>query len=203
MPMTENKSGLINISLGSTYKELSNAFSIVHFILHASEGKTFELVRDSNKMPLQFVPNDQIHNRMSNTLAHFKHLEIIENYYKIRFQNFIVTAEGINQARRLAGLILGETLPYENINGTFNRSEVNLTLLKKINDENSMIRLEIIKPEPLILYGMEFDLNNMIVEVYDTIVKNLEDYLEQKTNELSFESKSRRVKAQIHKQLNQ
>jgi hypothetical protein len=199
MPLEKNQVGSINISLDSSYKSLSHALQIAQFMLHSSEGKPFELVKDSSKMPLQFSPNKQIHDKFSNLLEHFNHLQTIESYYDIQFRNFTVTAGEMNQARRLASFILGDILPYEKINGTFNQSEVNLDLLKKINEENSVIRLEIRQPDPLKLYGMKLNLDYLVVEVYDTIVKNLSDYLEGNTNELSFESKSKKVKAQIHK----
>jgi hypothetical protein len=198
-PLKPAATGTIKCIVSNVYSKLSRAFKIADLTMHATQGKVFQIVRQTESFPLQLPYNEKGFEHAQVVNAHFKHLEIIEQYYGIQFRDFNVSGSEMQQASKIVAMIKGDILPYENIRGTFDRSAVDLQAFKEINIDNPTIKMEVGTVEPQILYGRELQLDNLVIEIFDTVIKNLNEFMDKKTNEVCFESKTRRIQVQIHR----
>lgn len=179
------------------FSKASHGLAIAKFVQHVSEGKPASIARDTKPIPMKLKPDPHYQQQAKAMVEHFECLKLIEDYYGISIQNFAITDADVEEARHIANCIRGYFANMEYVTATVVREEVDMPLLRELQEKHPPVQIQMFNGAPAKLYGRELSLNGLTMEVFDANIANADEFFNGNANKINIESLSGKIKMQL------
>jgi hypothetical protein len=188
-----------NLKIGEVFENLNKGLIVGRFIKHLSQGSPVFFTASFGRISYPFGHIKALEQTGDDLVRHFENLKLIEEFYDIRFSNFIITESDIKAAKRVSALVTGIT-DTSSYSGIIDFNVVDMEELKNANETNSAVVLNLGQDKPIQLHGKECKIENLVAIVNDAIIVNFIEVYERKTNRITVESLSKKVIIRMMKQ---